>query len=96
MLHVSRDEIDHVLGQIASVLKPAGPFIASMKRGHGERVDERARFFSDYLPGEWRERLANAGFKDIQILENDEERKTADGTTKRIPWLVSVCTKDAE
>lgn len=92
LLHVARADIDQVLAQIRRLLKPGGRFVASMKKGHGERVDERGRFFSEYLPTEWHDRLSAAGFREIQIREDLEERKVEDGRTISITWLVSLCT----
>jgi SAM-dependent methyltransferase len=91
LLHLARADIDQVLGQIRRVLKPGGLFVASMKKGHGERVDERGRFFSEYLPDQWRDRLAAAGSCRIQIREDLEERNVEEGRTISITWLVSFC-----
>lgn len=36
LIHVPRDEIDHVLSKIAASLRPGGPFLVSMRDGDGE------------------------------------------------------------
>ena len=82
-----------VLQHVARVLKPGGSFLASVKKGTGERVDERGRHFADYQQTEWRRLLVEAGFEDIDIRENEEQRPTSNGETQSITWLVSVCMK---
>lgn len=36
LIHVPRDEIDHVLSKIATSLRPGAPFLVSMRDGDGE------------------------------------------------------------
>ena len=93
LLHVPREQISGVLQSVARVLKARGTFLASVKKGTGERTDEKGRHFADYQPIEWRALLEKADFEDIEIFENEEHRPASNGGTQSITWLVSVCAK---
>lgn len=93
LLHVPREEIGIVLRQVARVIKPSGIFLASVKKGKGARVDDQGRYFADYEAAEWRRLLNKAGFEKVEIHENEEQRSSPGGGTRRITWLVSLCTK---
>lgn len=94
LLHVPRYRIRTVLSDIRGLLKPPGLFLASIREGRGERVDERGRYFASYRPVEWEALLAATGFRRIDFRLTKESRTIASGKAVEISWLVSLCTTD--
>ncbi len=45
LMHVDRDAIDGVLARIAAALEPAGPFLVSVRDGHGDTAGPAAMAF---------------------------------------------------
>jgi SAM-dependent methyltransferase len=93
LLHVPRQRIRVVARDIRKILKQSGVFVASVKRGTGERVDERGRYFADYEVSEWGGLLGDVGFVDVEIQTMKEERRDLHDNAVQIDWLVSVCKK---
>ncbi len=93
LLHVPSPHILSALLEVHQPLKRSGVFVASVKEGSRERVDERGRYFADYSPQEWGRLLTKAGFGGVELHLMKESRKTSAGNFIEITWLVSVCTK---
>lgn len=71
ILHIRRDEIPDVLGEVRRVMGQNGVFFSSLKMGSGEARTADSRFFTFVQPEEWRALLMRAGFHDVKI-ELDE------------------------
>jgi SAM-dependent methyltransferase len=94
LLHVPSHHIGTVLPGIRRLLKPSGVFLASIREGTGERVDERGRYFASYRRAEWEALLADAGFGATELHIMNESRASSGGRVMEITWLVSVSSKD--
>jgi len=66
LLHLRRDDIKIALDLIKSTLVGEGLFFSSLKMGKGEDRTNDGRFFTYFMPTEWEERLAHAGFELIE------------------------------
>jgi SAM-dependent methyltransferase len=66
LLHLRRKDIDSALAGIRNTLVSGGLFFSSMKMGDGENRTDDSRFFTYFMPSEWEERLARAGFELIE------------------------------
>lgn len=92
LLHLPKDQVDGALGEVSRIVRPAGVFYTAMKLGDhdafqnarpGHPVHGR-RYFAHYQPGEWTQRLRDAGFDLIeQHLENLE------ALAPDTPWIVT-------
>jgi len=87
LLHLQRSEIPPTLARLRRLLRPCGRFFASMKVGTGEARSEDGRWFTYVSAQEWRERLEQAGFDDIDLVEDWEN--SPDGESGRERWLQS-------
>jgi SAM-dependent methyltransferase len=94
LLHVPRHHIGSVLPGIRRLLKPSGVFVASIREGTGERVDERGRYFASYRRREWQTLLSDAGFGETELHVMTESRTGSGGRVMDITWLVSVSSND--
>lgn len=65
LLHVSRHEMNDVIGRIVRSLKPGGAFYASFKYGNGESI-RNGRFFNDYDEQSFDELIRN--YSSIELL----------------------------
>ena len=73
LLHCPKSEITDVFFKIKQALKVNGIVYMSFKYGQGERVDERGRFFNDYIESELSDLITvQAG---LNILELSTELK---------------------
>ncbi len=52
LLHIPKSKMQEVFNQLISALKPGGILYMSFKKGTKERLDERGRFFNDYMEAE--------------------------------------------
>lgn len=93
LLHLPPQDLPQTLRAIWTVLRSGGIFVASVKKGVGERVDNKGRFFADYQPQGWRELLEQAGFVEVEIHEMTEHRKSGTHKSRVIDWVVSLSVK---
>jgi SAM-dependent methyltransferase len=85
LLHIPRDLINVALSEVHRILKKKSIFIASIKKGVGESVDNEGRFFTYYGDTEWAKMLINNHFmiSSLEVTPEVRENKTVD-------WIVSV------
>jgi len=72
LLHAPRDDMPRHLSSIARALKPCGHLYLGMKTGSGEGRDDLGRYYAYYTRGELDERLAEAGFEILSVVEAEE------------------------
>ena len=88
LFHVPSGELPRVLRELWTALKPRGVLFSSNPRGQNEEGWSGGRYGCYYNWETWRERLAAAGFEEIQHyyrppgLPRDQQ-----------PWLASVWRK---
>ncbi len=92
LLHFGRSDIADILAGIHRVLAPEGLLFSTLKRGVGDGQDQRGRWFSYFEPTEWESYLRAAGFVDIEVQRNYEQRDSK-GSLERIEWLSCICRK---
>ena len=91
LLHVRRAEVLPTLQGVRRIIKVGGRFLATMKAGTGEEIDELGRFFAYFCEEEWRQLLTQADFQVRSLSIDHERRTTASGRTADVRWLYSVC-----
>jgi SAM-dependent methyltransferase len=90
LLHCPKSEIADVFLKINQALKFNGVVYMSFKYGHGERVDERGRFFNDYTESDLSELIAAQPC--LNILELSAELKSL--RTGFQSWLNLIARKE--
>lgn len=85
LLHIHRRNIVATLTEIHRVLNKNSRFIASIKEGVGNGVDEKGRYFTYYQEDEWANILRRANFE-VQSIEKTIEYRNAQKTE----WVVTV------
>jgi SAM-dependent methyltransferase len=90
LLHISRNQIAPVLGQIHKTLKPTGQFLASIKKGDGDLIDLMGRRSFLYQPQEWASLLHETRFQISELEEVVERRRIPVGEDRSIPWILSL------
>lgn len=88
LLHIKRRGIKKALSEINRVLMRDSIFIASVKKGNGNSIDNKGRFFTYYQPGEWANLLQKTGFDLVSLEETIEIRNT-----EAVEWIVTVAKK---
>jgi SAM-dependent methyltransferase len=86
LLHLERDKVLPALHELRLLLKSGGLFFASVKMGQGSRRGDDGRLFTYFQPEEWSALLATAGFRDIQIRTDVENR----GQGGAASWMQSL------
>jgi len=75
LLHIPKDEIEHSLLAISSVLRNEGVGFITMKEGEGERIDEKTgRLFTYYKEDKFRDVLESTGFSVLEAGRRDTEK----------------------
>lgn len=90
LIHVPRIYISRVLLEVNRVVRRNSYFVASIKKGDTEKIDQLGRFFVYYNNDEWCDLLKNSNFDIIEVQENIEIRKD-----ETITWLVTIAKKQA-
>lgn len=72
LLHVRREDLSQMLGDVKRVLKPGGLFFSSVKLGRGEERDRHGRYFSYFESDQWLGLLAAAGFCNTVVLPEED------------------------
>ena len=97
--------LDHsrLFGRLAAVLRPGGRLVAQCgAEGNVARLTEVVRSLGVERPGRWlyasasetRDRLAGAGFTDIEVWTHDEPTEFADARSLH-DFLEAVCLREA-
>lgn len=89
LLHIERPSISVALSALRAMLKLGGVLFSSVKRGHGEVVDDTGRWFTLYNEDMWGQLLTEAGF---DILELNGEPPSSGGSTGTVApgWISSM------
>lgn len=82
LLHAAKADMPGHLARIYAALKPGGRLYVGLKAGTGEKRDNLGRFYAYYEQAELNDRLAEAGFAEIDIRERSGE--SYDGADERI------------
>ena len=82
LLHLAPQAIAPALLEIRRVLKPEAFLFASIKKGCGETIDAKGRYFKFYQRAEWQDLLTRNGYAIVEIEESIELRQTGE-----ITWL---------
>lgn len=85
LFHVPGEHLSRVLGELRAALKPAGVLFASNPRGGNEEGFNGERYGSYWDWPTWRDRVAAAGFTEIQHYY-----RPAGLPREQQPWLASV------
>lgn len=76
LLHIPKDRIDWIFQRVKTQVKPEGVGFISVKKGEGEKTEEKTgRFFAYYSLGEFSEVLKRNGY---EILESSTRQGEKD------------------
>lgn len=77
LLHIPKDSINSVLGNIWRVVKPGGIGFISLKKGEGESEDEETgRWFAYYSEEEFRRILSANNFAIVKMKTRETDKST--------------------
>ena len=93
LLHVPRNEIAGVLGNLSQHLRSGGILLTSMKEGKEPEIGKDGRRFELYQQGDWETLLGDAGFTVEQRQQSTDRRYTNLGDEIQIKWFVTICRK---
>lgn len=88
LLHVAKSEINMVMKNLRTALKPNGILYASFKYGTEERIAQ-GRLFNDYDEGSLITLLENNGFTVCDIFITEDVRKMRQGEN----WVNAIAKK---
>lgn len=87
--HLSQSDLARALAECRRILAARGRFFASVKRGCGELVDDRGRYFLLQEKESWANALATAGFN-ITSLQSNDSVASHDDVSEVTRWLNSL------
>ncbi|MEL6364114.1 MAG: class I SAM-dependent methyltransferase [Pseudomonadota bacterium] len=92
LLHVRRDDLSHVVSELARAMKPGAWFFASFKLGVGDTVDAQGRAFTNLTRPEAFDLFQNAGaFSTVDVWLDEAIASHGDKTT----WVYILAQKSS-
>ena len=92
LLHLARVELQDQLAKIATWLRPAGLFLATMKIGVGRECDSEGRSFTLIQPDDWWRDLNRVGFE--RVAES-QSSAAIDVSSSNHQWIATLARKSA-
>ncbi len=89
LLHIPKSEFQSALSNVVQALKPGGTAYISVKKGEGNGLDIKNRFFSYYQDDEFYTSLSN--LSGIASIRHWQENDEAQGSNQQ--WLCALLSK---